>query len=288
MANIRISTDSTCDLPRELIEKYNIRVCPMHVNLGDKTYDDDGTQLSPQMMFDYVKQTGQLPKTAAISMGEYIDMFSALTADGSEVVHIGFSSDLSVSFHNAELAAEELERVYTVNTKNLSTGMALLILRACELVEEGKTAQEIVDIVTALVPCVDASFVIDSLENLHKGGRCSAVAKLGANLLKLKPCITVKEGKMGVDKKYRGSIQAVIPEYVRNRLIDLDDIDLSRVFVTHTFGEEREAVLAAIEEVKSIAPFAELIENQAGCTISTHCGPRTLGVLFIRKSPIVK
>ena len=288
MANIRISTDSTCDLPRDLIEKYNIHVCPMHVNLGDKTYDDDGTQLNPQMMFDYVKQTGQLPKTAAISMGEYIDMFSALTADGSEVVHIGFSSDLSVSFHNAELAAEELERVYTVNTKNLSTGMALLILRACELVEEGKTAQEIVDIVTALVPCVDASFVIDSLENLHKGGRCSAVAKLGANLLKLKPCITVKEGKMGVDKKYRGAIQTVLPEYARDRLVDLDDVDLSRVFVTHTFGDEREPVLATIEEVKKIAPFAELIENQAGCTISTHCGPRTLGVLFIRKSPIVK
>lgn len=288
MSKVRITTDSPCDMSPELVKKYDVTVMPFHVTLGDTTYEDDGVQINQKTLFDYTASTGQLAKTSAVSIGEYLDFFSEALADGSEVVHIGFSSGLSVSQSNSRLAAEELEGVYIVDSKNLSTGMALLVMKACEMRDEGKTAQEIADEIERLADCVEASFVIDTLDNLHKGGRCSAVAKLGANLLKLKPCIEVHGGKMGVHKKFRGNIVNVIPEYIRSRIVNVDDIDTSRIFVTHTCGENPEIVKNAVELVKSLADFGEVLETSAGCTISTHCGPYTLGVLFIRKTPIDK
>lgn len=288
MSKVRITTDSPCDMSPELVKKYDVAVMPFHVTLGDDTYSDDGVQITQKKLFEYTATTGQLAKTSAVSIGEYLDFFGEFLADGSEIVHIGFSSGLSVSQSNARLAAEELEGVHIVDSKNLSSGMALLVIKACEMRDAGRSAKEITDEIESLADCVDASFVIDTLDNLHKGGRCSAVAKLGANLLKLKPCIEVHGGKMGVHKKFRGNIANVIPEYIKSRLVNLDDIDTSRVFVTHTCAEKPETVKAAMELVKSITDFDEVLEGAAGCTIATHCGPDTLGVLFIRKTPIDK
>lgn len=289
MPPIKICADSTCDLTKEQIEQYQVHIIPIHVTLDDTTYDDDGVQITQKQLYEYTERTGNLPKTSAVSVGEYLDIFEELTADGSEVVYIAFSSALSSSCHNAQMAAEEVSGIHVVDSLNLSTGIALQVLYACDLRDAGKSAQEIADAVTALTPCVDVSFVIDRLDNLHKGGRCSSVAKLGANLLKLKPCIEVKNGTMGMEKKYRGAITAVLPEYVRDRLTNVDDIDLSRIFVTNSFPEdEQDYVQTIVDEVREIAPFREVLTSVAGCTISTHCGPRTLGVLFIRKTPIVK
>ena len=183
------------------------------------------------------------------------------------------------------MAAEDFDDVYIIDAQNLSTGSGLLVLAAAEMAQSGMAAADIVAKLEELKPCVDASFVIDSLEYLHKGGRCSALAMLGANLLKLKPCIEVKNGSMGVGKKYRGAYGRVLLEYVDERLQNVDDIDTSRVFVTHA-GCDEDIVNAVVEHVKSKGIFDEVLLTRAGCTVSSHCGANTLGVLFIRKSPI--
>lgn len=281
---VLITRDSTSDLPAEILEKYNIKTIPLAITLGDKTYLD-GVDIDPDYIYKYHSEHGILPKTSAVNIADMTDFFAPFVEEGYAIVHFTISSKMSSTYQNSLLAAEEFEDVYVVDTKNLSTGEGLLVLKAAELAAEGKSAKEIFDAVTALVPCVDASFVIDSLEYLHKGGRCSALAALGANLLKLKPCIEVRNGSMGVSKKYRGKYIQTLREYVTERLSDHSDIDLDRVFVTHA-GCDPEIV----EEVKNLvmetAPFKELIVSRAGCTISSHCGKDTLGVLYFRKSAI--
>ena len=279
---IIISADSTVDLSPELAEKYSVVVSPMLVTMGGKTYTD-GVDISPKELFEYTKSSGELAKTAAQSTAYYTEYFEKLSADGSAVIHFSISDSMSSAHNFARIAAEDMENVYVVDSQNLSTGIALLVLKAADLVAEGKTAKEIYDEVCALRSRVDASFVIDTLEYLHKGGRCSAVAMLGANVLKLRPCIEVKDGSMGVSRKYRGKMSLVYKEYAKDQLHDPDDIDLSRVFVTHTCGDDP-VVDEVVELVKQTLPFKEIIKNTAGCTISAHCGPGTLGVLFFRKS----
>ncbi len=285
---IIISSDSTTDLSPELIERYNIKISPLSVVMDDKAYID-GVEASPEDIYDYYARTGKLAKTAATSIGDHIDFFNSLTADGATVIHFTISASMSVNNHNAVLAAEEInedgQKVYIVDTKNLSTGGGLLLLCAGEMIKSGMSAAEIVSEIEKIIPCVDASFVIDDLEFLHKGGRCSAVAALGANLLKLKPCITVKNGSMGVEKKYRGKFADVLKTYVSERLADGDDICLDRVFVTHA-GCDEEIVNAVLKQVKETLPWKEVFLTRAGCTVSAHCGRNTLGVLFIRKTPI--
>ena len=285
MANkIIISSDSTTDLSKELKERYNVSIIPLGVSLGEDTYLD-GVNITPDGIYEYVAKTGDLPKTTAANLGDCIDYFSNLVKDGDTVIHFTISSEMSSTYNNARMAAEEFENVYVIDSKNLSTGGGLLVVAAAEMAAKGMDAKEIVSEVEKLVPCVDASFVIDNLEYLHKGGRCSAVAMLGANLLKLKPCIVVKDGKMGVDKKYRGSFANVLKLYVEERLGDASDIDLDRVFVTHA-GCDMEIVNEVVNQVKAAADFKEVFLTRAGCTISSHCGADTLGVLFIRKHPI--
>ena len=284
MAKIIISSDSTCDLSAELKERYGIRIIPLGITLGTEVYRD-GIDITPDDIYAHHAKTGELPKTTASNVGECIDYFTALTKDGDAVIHFTSSSTMSSTYSNACLAAEEFENVYVIDSKNLSTGGGLLVVAAAEMANSGMEAPAIVEELEKLVPCVDASFVIDSLEYLHKGGRCSAVAMLGANLLKLKPCIEVKNGSMGVGKKYRGVYGRVLAEYVDERLQNLDDIDTSRVFVTHA-GCDAEIVNAVVEQVKSKGVFKEVFLTRAGCTVSSHCGANTLGVLFIRKSPI--
>ncbi len=284
MAKIIISSDSTCDLSAELKERYAVKTIPLGITLGTEVYRD-GIDITPDDIYAHHAKTGELPKTTASNVGECIDYFADLTKDGDAVIHFTISSSMSSTYSNTCLAAEEYDNVYVIDSKNLSTGGGLLVVAAAEMANSGMEAEAIVEKINELKACVDASFVIDSLEYLHKGGRCSALAMMGANLLKLKPCIEVKDGSMGVGKKYRGVYGRVLNEYVDERLQNVDDIDTSRVFVTHA-GCDPEVVNDVVEQVKSKGIFKEVFLTRAGCTISSHCGANTLGVLFIRKSPI--
>ncbi len=284
MANkkVVITRDSTSDLPPEVVERLNITTIPLIVNLDDKSYRD-GIDIIPEDIYAYHSEHGVLPKTSAVNVDDMINFFKPFADEGLAVIHFTIGSSMSSTYQNSCIAADEFEDIYVVDTANLSTGEGLLVMKAAEWAAEGLEAKEIYDRVVELVPRVDASFVIDSLEYLHKGGRCSALAALGANLLKLKPCIEVKDGSMGVSKKYRGKYSETLKQYVADRLTDYSDIDLSRVFVTHA-GCDEEIVNQVIEDVKRTAPFSELIVSRAGCTVSAHCGQNTLGVLYIRKS----
>ena len=282
MSKIIITADSTADLSNELIENKPIKIVPLYINLGEKSCAD-GVDIVPEDIYNYVSSTGALPTTSAKPVGAYEDLFKDLTAQGYDVVHLNISSGFSCTYQNACLAAEDFENVHVVDSMNLSTGSGLLVLEAAQMVEEGMEAKEIAEQLRKLALKTDASFVIDDLTYLHKGGRCSGAAKLGANLLKLKPCIQVKDGKMGVGKKYRGDYKKCVVEYIKDTLADGDSIDKKRAFVTHTKCDDG-VVELAIKTVKECFDFDEVLETTAGCTVTTHCGPNTLGVLFFRKN----
>ena len=283
-SKVVISADSTCDLSNEILDKYGIPICPLFVVMNDRPLRD-GIDTKPQDVFDYTEQTGKLAKTTAPNVADYTDFFREITSEGQSVVHFSISAPMSVSYSNACTAAADFENVHIIDSMNLSTGIGLLVLKACDLSAQGLSAAEIADKINDLREYVDATFVIDTLKYLHKGGRCSAVAALGANLLKLKPCIEVRDGKMAVGKKYRGKSPDVLEKYVAEMLANIDDIDLDRVFVTHTCDDT--ALVDAVKaQVKSIGGFKEVLETRAGCTISVHCGPGTLGILFVRKTKL--
>ena len=281
---ILITSDSTCDLSAELKERYNIKTIPLGITLGTEVYRD-GIDITPDDIYAHHTKTGELPKTTASNVGECIDFFKPFVDDGYTVIHFTISSSMSSTYNNTCMAASEFENVYVIDSKNLSTGGGLLVIAAAEMAKSGMAVADIVSEIEKLTSCVDASFVIDSLDYLYKGGRCSALSVLGANLLKLKPCIEVKNGSMGVGKKYRGVYGAVLKQYAQERLQNPDDIDTSRVFVTHA-GCDAQIVEDIVNQVKETGLFKEVFVTRAGCTISSHCGANTLGVLFIRKSPI--
>ena len=276
-----IASDSTCDLNQELLERYQIKILPLGVSLGSSQYKD-GVDIDPDAIYAHYEQTGELPKTSAVNIAEFSDFFARQTQDGNAVVLFTISSEMSSTYRNACLAAEEYEDVYVVDTRSLSTGGGLLVAEAGDMAAEGRSAAEIAEYCTAMTEKVSASFVVDDLEFLHKGGRCSAVAALGANLLQLKPCIVVKQGKMGVGKKYRGKFGPVLEKYVSEQLADIENIDRKRIFVTHA-GCDSQIIDRCAEAVKKTAEFGEVQVTRAGCTISSHCGRNTLGVLFLRK-----
>ena len=279
---VKIISDSTRDLSRELIEKYDIDILPLSVNLGEETRKD-GIDVTPDDIYDFVERTGVLPKTSAPNISDFIDLFTKWHEQGYSIVHFNISADFSSSYHNACLAAEEVGDVYVVDSRNLSTGQGHVVLHGAELAAQGKSAAEIKESCEELATRVEASFVVDSIDYLYKGGRCSALAAFGANLLKLKPCIEVIDGKMTPSKKFRGKIDKVIMDYVDSKLKGRDDIIRHRIFITHTKCSEEivERVRARILEL--CPEFDEIIETTAGCTVTSHCGPYTLGVLFIRK-----
>ena len=281
MRPVKIFADSTCDLSPELVKKYGITIIPLYVSLGDKAYLD-GLEIRPADIFKYYDETKKLPKTSAVPVDSYEKAFKPAVDAGFDVVHFTISSDFSACYQNACLAAEEVGNVWPVDSRNLSTGIGLLVLMAAELAAKGESAEKIAEQVKETAGRVDASFVIDNLEFLHKGGRCSGVAALGANVLKLKPCIEVTGGKMVVGKKYRGSFEKVVKEYVRERLEGNDDVELDRIFVTST-GVDPKFQKEVAKEVKSCLPFKEILITEAGCTVTGHCGAGTLGVLYIRK-----
>ena len=282
---IIITADSTCDLNEELIARYNVKTIPLHITLGEKTYDDWVT-IKPDDIYEHFYKTKELPKTAANSVGEYTDLFSKFVDDGYEVIHFSLGSSLSVTHRSSVLAAQEFDgKVVSIDTCNLSTGSGLLIIKAAELIEQGKSLNEIADEINALVPKSHASFVIDKLDFLQAGRRCSAVEACGANLLGLKPCIEVsteENGKMNAGKKYRGKFEKVCLDYLNDIVTKYGEVDTSRAFVTHSGCDEAlvETVRKALEE-KNI--FDEIFVTRASCTISSHCGPTTLGVLFMTK-----
>ena len=281
MSKIKITCDSTCDLTRELYEKYDISVMPLAVNLGDDLYRD-GVDIDGLTIFDYVAKTGILPKTSAVSIAEYTDFFKPWVDDGYEVIHINLSSGLSSCHQNACLAAEELGNIYVIDSLNLSSGSGHLAIAGAELAAQGLEAKEIAEKLNEMKQRLDVSFIIQELDYLHKGGRCSGVAAFGANLLKLRPCIEVVDGGMIVGKKYRGSTEKTIKEYIDGRLAGREDLQLNRIFLTHSHAP-KEIVDKMLEYIKELQPFAEVIETVAGSTITSHCGKACLGVLFFKK-----
>ena len=279
-----ICSDSTCDLGEELIRRYDVQILPLGVNLGEKLYTD-GVDIDPDTIYSHYEQTGELPKTSAVNVDEFMTFFERYAKEDASVVMFTISSDMSSTFNNARLAAQEFEDVHVVDTRNLSTGGGLLVITAAEMAQEGRSAAEIAAACEEIAANVDASFVIDNLEYLHKGGRCTALAALGANLLKLKPCIMVRGGKMGVGKKYRGQFGAVLEKYVADMVGDGAGIRKDHIFVTHA-GCDEAIVKQCVSQVKKLGVFKEIHVTRAGCTVSSHCGRNTLGVLFIRESAV--
>ena len=278
---IKISSDSTCDLSAELVERYDVHIVPLSVS-KDGVFYRDGLEITPQDIFDHVSSGGGVCSTAAVNMDEYQHIFEGLRRDYDAVIHFTISSELSCCYQNACLAAQEVPGVYVIDAENLSTGIGQLVLEASIIAREGAAPEEIVEKINTMKKKLDVSFVIDTLEYLYKGGRCSSLAALGANLLSLKPCIEVVDGKMRVGKKYRGSLEKCLEKYIRERLADVDSLDLHRIFVTHSNMDQ--ATVDRIQAVvESCAPFEEILQTKAGCTISCHCGPNCLGILFFRK-----
>ena len=277
---IAISCDSTCDLGEELISKNDIRVMPLIIYLGEEQYSDN-VDVTTNDIFSYVDKTGTLPKTAARSIFEYQEFFENILKDADAIIHVAFSSEMSSSCSNAQVAAEKFDNVRVVDSKSLSTGYGLLVLKACKLASMGKSLDEIEKELVDTVPKLQASFIISNLKYLYKGGRCSAVAMFGANLLKIKPSIHVADGKMGVGKKYMGKFSDTMLKYTNALLEENGEIDKENVFIT--FSSDNNNVSNLVYDVLQKNGFQNIYKTYAGCTIASHCGPECMGVLFIRK-----
>lgn len=278
---IKILSDSTCDLSADLIEKHNISIIPLTIIKNGEAYSD-GITITPKDIFEHVANGGDLCSTTAINAGEYEEWFRKYSSEYDGVLHINIGSGFSCSYQNACIAAEEFENVRVIDSQNLSTGQGLVVLKACELAKACESLDQLHQQVQEFTERVEASFLLDQLAYMVKGGRCSSAAALGANLLNLKPCIEVRGGKMSVVKKYRGSFPKCLTSYVKDRLANREDLDRGILFVTRTpvSDESLEATKAAVDE---FGDFENIYWTEAGSTISCHCGPSTLGVLFVRK-----
>lgn len=281
MPKVKITCDSTCDLSPELYDRYHVSVIPMCVAMGDRLCRD-GVDVEPNELFAYVEETGKLPTTSAISVGEYENFFRPFIEEGYEVIHISLSSSLSSSHQNARIAAGELGNVHIVDSRSLSTGSGHLVILAAELASAGYDGVYIAKALDDMKGHLDVSFVLQTLDYLHKGGRCSGMARFGANMLKLRPEIVMENGTLHVGKKYRGSMEKTILDYIRGRLENEKQVSYDRIFVTHS-GVPAGIVEKAVALVKELRPFEKVIVTVAGSTISCHCGPNCLGVLFFRK-----
>ena len=276
-----ITADSTCDLSREILARFDIRVIPLTILLGDESYLD-GVGFDAQDIYSRYRKDGTLPKTSAPGIQQFMDFFTPILDKGCEIVHLDISAELSSSYNNACIAASELGGVHVVDSRMLGTGIGLLAIEGAECRDRGMSAEEIAGHLRALTEKVDTSFVLDTLEFMWKGGRCSAVSALGANLLRLKPALEMRDGKLSVYKKYRGSIQSVYRQYVKERLASAE-VRPGHIFVYNS-GEVSDETLEEINAiVREAVPGAEIHNTLAGCTVASHCGPKTLSVMFIRK-----
>lgn len=282
---IRIITDSTCDLSKELIEKYNIRVIPLHVSFpGDDTEYLDGVNINSEQLYDLAAKLNVLPKTGAVNVVEFIKVFEEELAKGNEIFYVGIGSGLSSTYNNACIAREQFpdSKIVVLDGQNLSTGTGLLVIKAARLAKEGKSLEEIKEICEKAVPLVSAKFCIDRLDYLYKGGRCSGMAMIAAHALKIHPVAKVINNKLVVYKKPRGKYENAVEVQIDEFMHDLDNIDKSCVFITHS------GRMGGIEKqiYDKISPYLDkenLFITEAGCTISSHCGPKTIGILYILK-----
>ena len=273
---IAISAESTCDLSKELLQQYDVKIIPYNIVLKDRDFKDG--EMSTEELFAYVDANGVLPKTNAINEFEYTEYFTELRKEYDAVVHISLSSGLTSSTNNAIRASMNLDNVFVVDSLSLSTGIGLLVIYARELADAGVSPEEIQRKVQERTSKLQVSFIVERLDYLYKGGRCNAMALLGANLLKIRPRIVLKDGKMGSDKKYRGSMAKVIANYCTETLEEFNTPNLDKVFITYTTAtpEMVDAARKAVEE----AGFKNIYEAHAGCTIASHCGGNTLGILY--------
>jgi DegV family protein with EDD domain len=280
---IKICADSTCDLSPELVERYDVGIIPLYI-VKDGTSFADGREITPQDIYDHVASGGAMCSTAAVSVADYEAFFTEQLKSCDALIHFHISSEMSACYQNACIASEGMDNVFPVDSRNLSTGIGQLVIAAAEMAAEGSmSAREIYETILERRAKLDVSFILDTLAYLRKGGRCSALAAMGANLLSLKPCIEVRDGVMGVGKKYRGTMEKCMVQYVHDRLADRDDIDLKRIFITDSTGFAPEELEAMEAEVRRCQPFGEVLHTHAGCTISNHCGPRCIGILYFHK-----
>ena len=274
---IALSAESTIDMPEELLRKYDIHTTPFTILLGDEAKLDG--EVTPTEIIEHVSKTNQLPKTSAVNSYQYKEHFESLLKDYDAVIHFCLSSEISVACHNAKTTASEMKNVYVIDSRALSTGIALLAIYASKLRDKGLEPKKIVEKCEKRIPNLQVSFVLNRLDYLYKGGRCSALQMFGANLLKLRVQILVKDGKMGAGKKYRGNMSHCIVNYVNDTLATFNNPDLEEVFITSTTATEEQ-----IESVKTILQehgFKNIMVTNAGGTITSHCGENCLGILYI-------
>lgn len=283
MKKVKIIADSTCDLSKELLEKYDITIVPLCIVLDEKSYFD-GEEITPDEIYAWSNEKKTTPKTAAVTFDRVAEAYKAYVDEGCDIIFFGISSQMSTTCNVARIVAEDegYDRVFVIDSQNLSTGIGLQVLRAAELAEAGKSAEEIVAEIEAARGKVRASFVVDTLTFLARGGRCSSVAALMGNTLKLHPQIVVKDGKMGAAKKYRGKMSMALSDYVKDLSSALMAADSKRVFITHS-GCEDEIIEMVKSKIEELGVFEEILITRAGGVISSHCGPNVLGVLFYEK-----
>lgn len=280
MQNIILATDSACDVPHSLIKENDIHVLPFHILFGDQDFTD-GVTITRDALYKMAEENGALPRTAAISPADFADFFATLLKKGDAVVFLSIGAHFSSAYQNACLAAADFENVYVVDTGSLSSGEGLVLLEAIRLKNAGTPAAEMHAALSDFSKRCDASFILSQLDYMHKGGRCSGITALGANLLGIKPCLSVREGKLGMEKKYRGKLKMVIGRYIEERLAETAAED-SHVFLTDA-GVDPEIRAYAMELLQKSGKFQTIYRTDAGCVISSHCGPGTLGILFVRK-----
>jgi DegV family protein with EDD domain len=281
LGKVKIFSDSTCDLSPELVEKYQIGIIPLYVLFGDKSYRD-GIDITTPQLYEKVEETGSLPKTAAPSPGDFILAFKPHIEAGEDIVYVGLSAEFSATLNNARLAAQEFPpgRVEVVDSRNLSTGIGLLVLKAADFAAEGMDARTVAEKVRELVPKVETEFIIDTLDYLHKGGRCSGLTRFVGTMLKIRPSIKVVDGKMVPAQKFRGTRKKALTGLLNTALAMKDQISPERIFVTHSISDDAPFLK---EELLKHVDAQEVLITQAGCVISSHCGRNTIGILFIKK-----
>lgn len=275
-----ITAETTCDLSPEILEKHGFRLLPITVIVDGKEYKD-GVDITSEKLFEYVEKSGQLPKTAALSLAEYADFFAEMKKEAKKVLHFSISSKASSSYNNAVKAAEEAGDVFVVDTQCLSSGEGLLMLKAYDMLSDGADFDEVCKKIDELTAKVQTSFVVDTLDNLHKGGRCSSLALIGSKILKIHPSICEKEGALVVKKKHMGNLMRSLMQYVTDLSTEYKSYDKRRAFVTHSPCDGRDEIEAVLNKAKELFSFDEIIETEAGATVSTHCGKNTIGLLFI-------
>lgn len=278
---IAISAESTIDLPKELLQLYDIHTLPFTLVLGEEEYKDG--EIDPKDLFAYTDKTGKLPRTAAVNEFQFEEHFKALLKDYDYVIHFSLSSKISAAYKNAAAVAERMENVSVIDTLSLSTGIALQAIYAARLAKAGKQPKEIVEAIEKRIPFDQTSFSLESVNYLYKGGRCSMLKMLGANLLKLKPEIYMRDGAMGPGAKYRGPMGSVVEQYINDTLKEFHNIDPEICFITSSTAPD-EVIAKAVDMAKK-AGFKTVYTTAAGGTISCHCGPHCLGILYMNDGP---